>query len=305
MKRDNMNQITAVIPAAGLGTRALPNSFANPKELAAVYNKPAIQWVVEEAIASNVEKVVIVVSYDKAAIKRFFAGSIALENDLQQAKKHQAAESLRHIRQLGERIVFVEQTEPLGLGHAVLCAESECDDAFVVMTPDDLWLPKSQVMQRITDRFLQFNGEKGVVATRKVPIEQIQSYGCPKPVQHARSNEDYFDVECIVEKPSVAEAPSDLGVSGRWMLPHVAFEFLRAAKPGAQGEIQLTTALDELASRGNLGTEVFADGLYCDTGNPLGLTCASMLFAAQDAANRSDLQGIAEQAFKEFFSPIE
>lgn len=289
-----MSNITAVIPAAGLGTRAIPNSFASPKELAAVYNKPAIQWVIEEAVAANIEKIVVVISKEKSAIQRYFAGSLPLEEELQRAGKSDAADSLRHIRELGSRLIFVEQTQPLGLGHAVLVAEPVCQDAFVVMTPDDLWLPKSQVMHRLRERFSSFPSEKGVIATRHVPIEEIHSYGCPKPKGNYSDNADFFEVERIVEKPAAIEAPSDLAVSGRWLLPHETFDYLRSSQPGAQGEIQLTGALDELAMVGKLGTEIFADGLYYDIGNAAGLACATIAFGAQDEANRGRFRDVLD-----------
>ncbi len=277
-----MNDITAIIPAAGLGTRALPNSYASPKELAAVYAKPAIQWVVEECVAAGIGKIVVVVSDEKDAIRRYFEDSEPTEMALRAVGKGDAADLLTHVRELGSRMRYVHQHEPHGLGHAVLMAEPVTEGPFVVVTPDDLWLPRSSVMTRLVRRQQEIGQDHGVIAVRRVPMDIIDQYGCPRPLGELADDASYASVTEIVEKPSVEEAPSNLAAAGRWLLPHRAFEILDQTTHGSGGEIQLTDALATLADEGLLGVEIFAEGLYFDVGNPLGLVHAGVAFAAEE-----------------------
>lgn len=274
-----MTTVTAVIPAAGLGTRLLPNSFACPKELVAIYRKPAIQWVLEEVFAAGVERAVLVTSAEKPAIRRYFEGSEALEEQLRAAGKTQAAEELRHVRALGDRISYVLQDEPRGLGHAVLVAEPEVAQDVLVANPDDLWLRAAQATTRLLAR--QKESGQSVIATQDVRREEISQYGCVDP--EGAIVDGCVLVRDVVEKPTPSDAPSTLAVSGRWLLKREVFDVLRDVQPGRGAEIQLSDALRVLAQGGQLCAEVFPAGLFYDVGNPSGVVDASVAFREVDS----------------------
>jgi len=263
----------AVITAAGWGTRFLPATKAQPKEMLPLVDKPTIQYIVEEAVASGIDQIIIVTSQGKHAIENHFDRSFDLENAL---KKKGDEALLRTIQQISDLVdvCYVRQKEQLGLGHAVLAAEGPVgNEPFAVFLPDDIiaaGVPAMSQMLRVYDRY-----QCSVVAVEKVPLERISSYGAIEPKQ---IDDRVYDVLDIVEKPPKDQAPSDMGVVGRYILMPEIFPLLRKTQPGAGKEIQLTDALRALLQEHRLLAYRF-EGTRYDTGTPMGLLKASVEIA--------------------------
>ena len=228
----------ALIPAAGMGTRFLPATKAVPKEMLLVVDRPTIQYVVEEGLASGADEVVIINSREKKAIEDHFARDEKLEATLRERGKDAYAEAVAHAGSLP--VSFVYQDEPLGLGHAVYCAVYKMDgEAFFVLLGDVI-VPDNQMlvkMKAISDE----HGGASVIAVLPVPMEQVSRFGV---IDGEEVAEGVWKVNRLVEKPPVEEAPSNLTVFGRYLLSPRVMELLAEVKPGAGGEIQLTDALD-------------------------------------------------------------
>ncbi len=251
----------AVIPAAGLGTRFLPVTKAQPKEMLPLVDKPAIQYVVEEALRAGLDDILVITGRSKRSIEDHFDRAWELEDELASRGKH---DLLKEVQAIGEMvdIHYVRQREPRGLGHAVSAARKHVgDEPFAVLLGDDIFHERSTVLADMLDAYAE-RGE-GVVALKRVPGEMISSYGCP-----AVEPEDgpLVRITEIVEKPDVDEAPSDLAVIGRYVLPPEVFGLLELVEPGKGGEIQLTDALEMLVRDRALYGLVFEQGHY-DTGN--------------------------------------
>jgi UTP--glucose-1-phosphate uridylyltransferase len=259
----------AVIPAAGLGTRFLPATKATPKEMLPVVDKPAIQYVVEEAVAAGIDDVLFITGRSKRPLEDHFDRNIELEQAL--ADKGDTAR-LRTITESAElaHIHYVRQGDPLGLGHAVLVAERHVGpEPFAVLLGDDLIDPRDPVLARM----MAVRAERGgsVVCLMQVPRDQISLYGCP--AVEPTADPEVVVVTDLVEKPDVADAPSDLAVIGRYVLDPAVFAVLRETEPGRGGEIQLTDALRVLATMpvaegGGVHGVVFSGRRY-DTGDRL------------------------------------
>ena len=254
---------TAVIPAAGLGTRFLPATKAQPKEMLAVVDRPAIQYVVDEAVAAGLDDVLVVTSRGKSAIEDHFDRMPELELELDRKGKHDALAAVRALAE-GPRMHYVRQGEPLGLGHAVaMAADHVGDRPFAVLLPDDLMVDDAALLRGM----LGANAERGasVIALKRVPSEEISAYGCPRvePVDGP-----LVRIGEIVEKPSPDDAPSDLAVTGRYVFSPGIFEALAKVEPGKGGEIQLTDAIGELSTSEPVYGWVFEEGRY-DVGTPL------------------------------------
>ena len=265
----------AVIPAAGLGTRFLPITKAVPKELLPLVDMAAIQYVVEEAAAAGIEQVIIVSARGKEAIADYFDRHLEVEGILATKGDSLRLSRVRHLSEIVE-LIYVRQQEQLGLGHAVLCASSAVgEEPFAVMLPDDIIVGENGAIGQLLDVYYQY--EASVIAVREVLGLQIQSYGVivPEPVA-----EGIFKVHGTVEKPALADAPSNLGIVGRYVLTPNIFEALAKVKPGAIGEIQLTDGLD-LALRSQSIYALRFQGVHYDVGNPLGLLKASVELALQ------------------------
>lgn len=257
----------AVIPAAGLGTRFLPATKATPKEMLPVIDKPAIQYVVEEAVAAGLDDVLMITGRNKRPVEDHFDRAYELESALE-AKGD--AERLAAVRASSELALvhYVRQGDPRGLGHAVLCAEPHVgDQAFAVLLGDDLIDPRDPLLARMIDIQARFGGS--VVALIAVDPDQIHLYGCAAtaPVD---GFSDVIRVTDLVEKPAVAVAPSNLAVIGRYVLAPQIFDVLRRTPPGRGGEIQLTDALRVLAADPSIGGPVHGvlfSGRRYDTGD--------------------------------------
>ena len=278
----------AVIPAAGLGTRFLPATKAQPKEMLPLVDKPAIQYVVEEAVAAGLRDVLMITGRGKRSLEDHFDRSFELEHFLEQKGKVAELEAMRAIAELVD-IHYIRQGEPLGLGHAVgVAAQHVGDQAFAVLLGDDIMHERAGVLAGM----LAAHDRHGVsvVALKQVGKDEISSYGCAA-VEPVAGEDGVVRITDIVEKPDPADAPSDLAVMGRYVLTSSVFGVLEHQAPGKGGEIQLTDALMTLAGGEGVLGYVFSEGRF-DTGNKLDYLKATVEFALE----REDLG----PAFREY-----
>jgi len=237
----------AVIPAAGLGTRFLPATKAQPKEMLTIVDKPAIQYVVEEAVSAGIDDILIITGTAKKALEDHFDRNFELETLLERKGKTQPLEEVISIANMAN-FHFTRQGEPLGLGHAVLMAERHVgDEPFVVLLPDEIMTSRGETVASM----VAAHEETGtsVVALREVPESEISSYGCAasEPVR-----DGLVKIPHIVEKPAIEDAPSNLAVMGRYLFSAEIFEHLHTTQPGVGGEIQLTDAMATIAGGSGL-----------------------------------------------------
>jgi len=276
---------SAVIPAAGMGTRFLPATKSVPKELFPIGDQPAIQVVIDEALGAGIDHIVVVSSRDKPAVEQYFAPNDELLAALEEKGKGDTAERLRAIGR-DWRVSIVYQDDPKGLGHAVGCArEAVGDEPFAVMLPDEMMSSSSLLAQ--------MNGvcastEGSVVAVLEVPREEVSAYGVIDP-SGPLSDDGVIPVKDLVEKPPVDEAPSNLILTGRYVLTADAWAEIEALKPGRGGELQLTDALRAQAARSPFHAVVGDVGRY-DTGNPLGFLTASIEMGLANPEMAADLR---------------
>ncbi|SFC00704.1 UTP--glucose-1-phosphate uridylyltransferase [Bacillus sp. OV322] len=273
----------AVIPAAGLGTRFLPITKAMPKEMLPIVNKPTIQYIVEEAIESGIEDIIIVTGRGKRAIEDYFDHDPGLEQFLR--KKGNDA-LLKEVEKASEliNIHYIRQKEPKGLGHAILCAKSFIgDEPFAVLLGDDITEAKTPCLQQLIEQYNQHNSS--VVGVKQVPLQSVSRYGIIDP----ETNEGLlYKVKNFVEKPSIEEAPSDLGIIGRYVLTPEIFGLLESQEAGKGGEIQLTDAIERL----NAFQSVYAyqfEGERYDVGEKLDYILTTMSLAVKDPGLRTPI----------------
>lgn len=251
----------AVIPVAGFGTRFLPATKAQPKEMLPVVDKPTIQYIVEEAVAAGIRDIIFITGPNKRAIEDHFDRNFELEYRLQRAGKHAEFEEIKRIAHLAN-FIYIRQRTPSGLGHAVLQAEPAVNgEPFAVLLGDDLIFGKEPAIGQLATCFSQNGGS--VVGVTEVPRKNVSRYGI---VGGERVDSRTIRVETIVEKPKVAEAPSRLAITGRYVLTPQIFDELRKTKPGAGGEIQLTDAIVRLRRSQPLFAHRYG-GEYFDCGN--------------------------------------
>ncbi|MGB9861670.1 MAG: UTP--glucose-1-phosphate uridylyltransferase GalU [Candidatus Bipolaricaulaceae bacterium] len=263
----------AVIPAAGLGTRFLPATKAQPKEMLPLVDKPAIQFIVEEAAASGLESALIVTGRGKRAIEDHFDRAPELERFLKEKGQEKLAEELQRISELLS-LHYVRQKEPKGLGHAVLCAQDFVEEEFfAVMLGDDVIEADPPALRQLLDVHEHRGGS--VLAVLEVPREELGRYGI---IEGEEVERGLWRVRDLVEKPRPEEAPSNLAVIGRYVLSPTIFEILRETKPGRGGEIQLTDALRVLCQEEPLYAYAFRGQRY-DVGEKLGYVVATVELA--------------------------
>lgn len=271
----------AVLPVAGLGTRFLPATKAMPKEMLPVVDKPLIQYAVEECIASGIEHVIFVTGRHKSAIEDHFDFAPELESFLEARGKPELAKMVREIS--GELLFsYTRQREALGLGHAVLCAaELVGDEPFAVLLGDVIMDGPVAATRSLMDIY-EATGA-GAIHVEQVPREQAHLYGIvdASPVKDSRFGERLLRVKDMVEKPSAEKAPSNLAVTGRYVLPPEIFDYLRTTKPGAGGEIQLTDGLRRLAEDGKMMAYIYEGKTY-DAGDKLGFLQATVEFGLRN-----------------------
>ncbi len=281
----------AVFPAAGLGTRFLPATKAQPKEMLPLVDKPIIQYGVEEAVASGCDQIIIVTGRGKSAIEDHFDVSYELEKMLEERGK---TDLLKIVRQISDliHIAYVRQKEALGLGHAVLTArELVGDEPFAVLLADDVIDANVPCLKQMMDVFNQT--QCSVLATQVVEGPGISAYGVLEGKPVPGSNGKLYEVMSLVEKPRPEEAPSNLAVIGRYILTPTVFETLSDIKAGAGGELQLTDGLKQLLKKEKIYGYVF-EGKRHDTGDKLGFLKATVEFALK----RADLGGPLREYLK-------
>jgi UTP--glucose-1-phosphate uridylyltransferase len=273
----------AVFPAAGLGTRFLPATKAQPKEMLPLVDKPIIQYVIEEAVASGLTSIIIVTGKGKNAIEDHFDVSHELERLLAQRGQNDLLEQVRAISNM-INVSYVRQGETLGLGHAVLMARDIVgDEPFAVLLGDDIIDSPVPCMKQMVNVFESYGGP--VIAVQQVPREELPSYGVIDGAAEGDSGR-LFRIRDMVEKPEAAEAPSDLAIIGRYILTPDIFDELEKTPRGAGGEIQLTDGLRRLKETRTLYGYRF-EGVRHDAGNKLGFLKATVEFALK----RDDLGG--------------
>ena len=270
----------AVIPAAGLGTRVLPATKAQPKEMLVIVDKPALQYLVEELVSAGIEEILIITGRNKGSIENHFDYSYELEKTLEEKGKKDLLKIVNNISEMSN-IYYVRQKRPLGLGHAISCAEAFVgDEPFVVLLGDDIIYTdkdkgQSPVTKQLVEKYNELQGGT-ILGVQEVPHENVSKYGIIKPLKQI--DEKTVAVEDFIEKPSVDEAPSNLAALGRYVLEPEIFSYLKRTKPGKGGEIQLTDAI--LAMKNN-GEKLYAynfDGLRYDTGDKFGMFVANVEF---------------------------
>ncbi len=268
----------AVFPAAGLGTRFLPATKAQPKEMLPLVDKPLIQYGVEEAIGSGIANIIIVTGRGKTAIEDHFDVSFELEHLLIRRQKHALLAAVRGISEMID-VAYVRQKEALGLGHAVLRAkELVGGEPFAVVLSDDVIDAPVPCLRQLLDVFGTYAAP--VLALMEVPRESVSSYGVveAEPVRHNGCDDRLFRIRSLVEKPRPGEEPSNLAIIGRYVLTPAIFEAIEATSPGSGGEIQLTDGLRQLLEKGPIYGYRF-EGKRYDAGDKFGFLQATLEFA--------------------------
>ena len=281
----------AVIPAAGLGTRFLPATKATPKEMLPVVDRPAIQYVVEEAIRAGLNDVLMITGRNKRALEDHFDRVPVLEQQLAEQGKDALLASVVATNEMGGDLHYVRQGDPKGLGHAVLRAKRHVgDEAFAVLLGDDLIDEKEDLLSRMVE--VQERTGGSVVALMEVPREAISAYGAAA-IETVEGEDGFVKITGLVEKPAADEAPSNYAVIGRYVLSPKVFEVLENTAPGRGNEIQLTDALQTLAQGDGEGEGVYGvvfSGRRFDTGDKLSYLKANVILAAERPEFGDDLR---------------
>jgi len=281
-----------VIPAAGLGTRFLPATKAMPKEMLPLIDRPVIQYVVEEAIASGIEDIIIITGRGKRAIEDYFDDSPELELHLKESGKEDLLRVVQEVSSLAD-IHYIRQKEPKGLGDAVLRAEKHIgDEPFAVLLGDDIIRNFTPCTRQLIDISGRYNAS--VLAVEEIPREKVSSYGIIRGRGFADS---LYLIEDIVEKPSVEEAPSNLGAIGRYVFTPEIFDCLKRTPVGVGGEIQLTDAIRMLRQQQKVYAYVFKGKRY-DTGDKAGYVQAIIDFALERPSLREEIISHLREAMK-------
>lgn len=281
-----MNILKAIIPAAGLGTRFLPYTKAIPKEMLPLLNKPAIQYIIEEGLASEVDTFMIITGKGKESIANHFDPNLELENLLKERGQTDLLTSLNKIERTAN-FCYIRQAEPLGLGHAVWTARHMINkEYFGVFLPDDIIMAKTPAFQQLVKIARQ--EKASVIAVQEVPMDQVSSYGVIGIKKQITPN--LFQVSHLVEKPDQKDSPSNLAVIGRYILSHKIFNSLETIATDHKGELQLTDAISQMMYNNE---KVFAykiQGIRYDIGNPLGWIKATIGCALQDPQSATHIQ---------------
>ncbi len=282
----------AVFPAAGLGTRFLPATKAQPKEMLPIVDKPTIQYVMEEAVASGIQDIIVVTGRGKNAIEDHFDRSIELELMLSKKGRSDLLDVVRRVSEL-VRVCYVRQKEPLGLGHAVLAARDLVgDEPFAVLLGDDILADSTPALQQMMAVHEAYHGS--VMCVKRVPKPEVSRYGV---IKGRKVDEHLYHIMDMVEKPEVGQAPSDLAIIGRYILTPEIFPLLEKTTPDRTGEIQLTNALKGLLKKKRMLYALEFQGRWHDAGTILGFLKTTVEFALQ----RPDVA----PGFKEFLRGLD
>ncbi|WP_278683693.1 UTP--glucose-1-phosphate uridylyltransferase GalU [Paraclostridium bifermentans] len=283
----------AIIPAAGLGTRFLPATKSQPKEMLPIVDKPTLQYIIEEAINSGIEEILIITGRNKKSIEDHFDKSVELELELQQKGKTEMLEMVQEISNM-VNIHYIRQKEPKGLGHAINCAKSFIgDEPFAVLLGDDIVDSDTPCLKQLIDAYDEY--KTSILGVQEVAKEDTDKYG----ILDCKYIEDrVYKVKDMVEKPSVEEAPSNVAILGRYIITPAIFEILENQAPGKGGEIQLTDALKTLAQHEAIYAYNF-EGRRYDVGDKLGFLEATIDFALKRDNLKDGLMNYMKNVVKE------
>ena len=264
----------AIIPAAGLGTRFLPATKAQPKEMLPIVDKPTIQYIVEEAIASGIEEILIITGRNKKSIEDHFDKSVELEMELEKHNKNELLELVQDISEMVD-IHYIRQKEPKGLGHAIRCAKTFVgDEPFAILLGDDIvYNPEKPCLKQLMDCYNEY--KTSILGVQTVPEEDVNKYGIVDGIQ---IEDRVSKVKGLIEKPSIEEAPSNIAILGRYIVTPRIFDILDNTKPGKGNEIQLTDALLQLVKEEAMYAYNF-EGRRYDVGDKLGYLQATVEYA--------------------------
>lgn len=289
----------AIIPAAGLGTRFLPATKAQPKEMLPIVDKPTIQYIVEEAVQSGIEDIIIISGRGKRAIEDHFDKSYELEEKLIEKEDYDMLQAVQQISGLAN-IHYIRQKEPKGLGHAIHCAHTFIgNEPFAVLLGDDIVVSEEPCLKQLINVFEE-NHQKSVIGVHDVPWKDVSKYGIVKPSKGMDSSSAVQYIEDLIEKPGVDQSPSNLAIMGRYILTPEVFPILEQLSPGKDNEIQLTDALIELKKVEEMIAYNFPGKRY-DVGNKLGFIEATIDFAL----NRKDMHQDVKQLLKKTLDSME
>ena len=284
----------AIIPAAGLGTRFLPATKAQPKEMLPIVDKPTLQYIIEECVASGIEEILIITGRNKKSIEDHFDRSVELEMELERSGKQEMLEMVREISDM-VNIHFIRQKEPRGLGHAILCAKTFVgNEPFAVLLGDDVvYNDEKPCLKQLIDCYGEY--KTSVLGVQTVDPNDVNKYGI---VGGIHIEDRVYKVKNLVEKPAVEEAPSNVAILGRYIITPRIFEILEETKPGKGGEIQLTDALLQLAKEEAMYAYDF-EGRRYDVGDKLGFLQATVEYALRKTELREGfieyLKGLSDK----------
>ncbi|MBM7645064.1 UTP--glucose-1-phosphate uridylyltransferase [Scopulibacillus daqui] len=287
----------AIIPAAGLGTRFLPATKAMPKEMLPIVDTPAIQYIVEEAVKSGIEDIIIVTGRNKRAIEDHFDSYPELEHLLEEKKQTSLLKKVQKSTNLAE-IHYIRQKEPKGLGHAVWCARKFIgNEPFAVLLGDDIFQGKKPGLRQLIDQYKETSAS--VIGVQRVPDDQTHRYGIIHPANDQNDCDRLYSVKEFVEKPAQGTAPSNLAIIGRYIFTPEVFAFLDKQQAGTGGEIQLTDAIQGL----NTDQEVYAyelEGKRFDTGEKIGFIETTCAFALENPEIGKDVLKVLKRLVNEY-----
>lgn len=287
----------AIIPAAGLGTRFLPATKAQPKEMLPIVDKPTLQYIIEEAVASGIEEILIITGRNKQSIENHFDKSVELEIELEAKGKY---DLLKEVRQISDmvNIHYIRQKEPKGLGHAIYCAKRFIgNEPFAVLLGDDIVYGKKPCLKQMIETYEEY--KTTILGVQEVAKEEVNKYGI---INGMKIDDRVYKVKELVEKPSMEEAPSNIAILGRYIINPAIFDILENTKPGKNGEIQLTDALMELAKKEAMYAYIF-EGRRYDVGDKQGFLEATVEYALRREDLREEfleyLKKVIEKEVKE------
>ena len=268
--------LKAVIPVAGLGTRLLPATKSQPKEMLPIVDRPAIHYVVEEASKSGIESILIITGRGKEAIENYFDHSFELERILKEKNKDELLKTVRDISEMA-KVFYVRQKEPLGLGHAIYQAKGFIkDEPFGVLLADDIFIYETPPLRKLIDVYEKFKGI--VIGVKRVPRENVSMYGI---VKVEKISEGVYEVIDLIEKPDPSLAPSNIAIIGRYILVPSIFNSIEKTKPGKNNEIQLTDAIKNLLGKEKIFAVEIEEERF-DVGDKLGFLVANVAFGLKD-----------------------
>ena len=280
-----MKVTKAVIPAAGLGTRVLPATKAQPKEMLVIVDKPSLQYIIEELVESGIKDIIIITGRNKNSIEDHFDYSYELEDTLKKDGKDKLLGKVESISSMAN-ICYVRQNHPKGLGHAILKAKSFVgDEPFVIALGDDIVYNDIPVAKQLIDNYSKY--QSSIVGCQEVKAEDVSKYGIVKPTKNL--DDKTVEMDDFIEKPAMEEAPSRLACLGRYLLTPKIFEYLEKTEPGKGGEIQLTDAIVAMMKDGEKVLAYSFDGKRYDIGNKFGLLKANIEFGLRNEETREEL----------------